>query len=222
MKPERFDALTDGMFAIIMTLLVIEIRVPELHSAVTNEKLFEGLLELWPLFISYLLAFMVLFSYWMAHHFIVSLFAKNLSRKFLYINMPFLATVALIPFSSHFLGLYNDFQAGVVVFGVNIAVGAVFLWKILKHAIHSPEIENDLERFTPKDLNYAQIRILLPAFGALVAIPLSFLNPTISILIYVLITVFNFIPGTLMGAEKLLGRFLMKAGIIEDLVPEQK
>ena len=215
MKPERFDALTDGMFAIIMTLLVIEIRVPELHSAVTNEKLFEGLLELWPLFISYLLAFMVLFSYWMAHNFIVNLFAKNLTRKFLYINMPFLATVALIPFSSHFLGLYNDFQAGVVVFGVNIAVGAIFLWKILKHAIHSPEIENDLERFTQKDMHYAQIRILLPAFGALVAIPVSYIDPTISIFIFVGITVFNFIPGTLITADRMIGRFLSKAGLKE-------
>lgn len=215
MKAARFDALTDGMFAIIMTLLVIEIRVPELHGIVTNEKLFEGLIELWPLFISYLLAFMVLFSYWLVHHFIVSLFAKNLSRNFVYLNIPFLATVALIPFSSHFLGLYNDYQAGVLVFGINIAIGSILLWKILKHAIHSPEIENDLERFTQKDMHYAQIRILLPAFGAAVAIPVSYLSPTISIFIFVGITVFNFIPGTLIGAERMIGRFLSKAGLKE-------
>lgn len=198
MKKERLDALADGMFAIIMTLLVIEIRIPELHGdAVTNMELFRELIALWPLFTSYVLSFLVLSSYWMAHNFIVSILSENMTRKLAYLNILFLSVVALIPFSSHFLGVYNDTQIAVMLFGANVMAISLMLYFIFLYTLKSPDIKNNMKPFSRADLHYAEIRLLLPVFGAIIAIIWSFYNPTISIAIFVGVVIFNFIPGSL-------------------------
>jgi len=72
MKQSRLEALTDGVFAIVMTLLVLDIRVPDIQGIVTDGTLLSALVDITPLLLSYLVSFALLFSYWRAHHFIIS------------------------------------------------------------------------------------------------------------------------------------------------------
>ena len=89
MKQTRLDQLADGIFAIVMTILVFEIKVPEFYGVVDNKALLESLVKLLPVFISYLLGFSLLFTYWRSHHFIATILAKNIDTKFTNLNAIF-------------------------------------------------------------------------------------------------------------------------------------
>ena len=81
MKQTRLDQLADSIFAIVMTILVFEIRVPEFYGTVDNYDLIKSLINLLLVFVSYLLGFALLFTYWRSHHFIASILAKNIDTK---------------------------------------------------------------------------------------------------------------------------------------------
>lgn len=195
MQKSRLEALADGIFAIVMTLLIIRINVPELNGSATNGELLDGLRSLTPLFASYILSFLVLATYWMGHNVIISVFAKNLTRKLAYMNVPFFMAVALIPFSAHLLGLYFYTQIAVVVYGINVILIGLFLFLIMAHELRARDIEN--AKISQHDLKYAYIRVLLPVASAVVAIAVSFYSPVISIYIFVIVVFINLISGSL-------------------------
>jgi uncharacterized membrane protein len=120
MKQSRMDALSDGVFAIVMTLLVFEIRLPALPVMATNADILNALFFVMPVFLSYVLSFAVLFTYWRSHHFIASVYAKNIDLEMTNINAIFLFFVALVPFSSRLLGDFHTSQAAILVFGLNV------------------------------------------------------------------------------------------------------
>ena len=68
--PHRILALTDGVYAIVMTILVLELAVPLVTGTAINKELSHGLLEMWPEFLIYGLSFFVLGMFWLMHHFI--------------------------------------------------------------------------------------------------------------------------------------------------------
>src|SRR5689334_10970729 len=104
MSHTRLDQLSDGIFSIVMTLLVFEIRVPSLATPVSNLALWHAIKDLIPYFLSYILSFALLFTYWRAHHFFVSIYAKNVDNKLTNINILFFFFIALVPFTSSLLG----------------------------------------------------------------------------------------------------------------------
>ena len=116
MKQSRLDQLSDGIFAIVMTILVFEIRVPEYMGLVSEQTLINSLLSIYPLLLSYLLSFSLLFTYWRSHHIIASVLAKNIDVQFTNLSGIFLFLVALVPFSSHFLGRYIYSETAIVFF----------------------------------------------------------------------------------------------------------
>ena len=194
MKRNRFDNLVDGFFAIVLTLLVIKIRVPEISGPVTDLALWTALKDMVPLFASYVLAFGVLASYWTGHHFIMSMCAMNLTRKLAYINIPFLLFVALVPFTSQFLGTYSTSPLAVELFGINTIIIGIFQFFILFYVKRSPEITNSFEHI--REIRFAYIRVWLPVLSACIAIFLSQFNTHYSIYIFILAVVFNLIPGS--------------------------
>lgn len=206
MQKSRLDALSDGIFAIVMTLLVIEIKVPT--GAHNNKELLDQLIHLSPLFLSYLMSFTILSSYWMAHHFIVSIFSINLTRKMAYLNMPFLMAVALIPFSTLLLGEYPTSQLAIAVYGMNITLTGALLFIIFRYAIKAKDIQN--APLSRKDIFFGNIRILLPPLTTLVAIPVSFMNTQAAIAIFIVVVVFNFIPGGLNLFDIFLSRIFAR------------
>ncbi len=194
MKQSRVDQLADGIFAIVMTLLVFDIKVPELMWGSSNIDLFNAVIELYPLFLSYLLSFALLFSYWRSHHYIASIFAKNIDSRMTNINAIFLFFVALTPFSSKLLGQYNTAQTAIIIFALNIIFIGLSLYSMRLHAEKSEEIKN--EKVTKEQNRHAYIRILFPVFCAVVAILVSFFHTTLALSLFTIGILFNFVPNS--------------------------
>src|SRR5215469_15788500 len=114
----RIEALTDGVFAVAMTLLVLDIRVPELQPLATAELPLK-LLSLWPKFLSYTISFVILGVYWVGHHVQLS-FIRRADRPLLWINILFLLWVALVPFSTALLSEYATTRIAIAIYGANL------------------------------------------------------------------------------------------------------
>ena len=195
MHKQRMDQLADGIFAIVMTLLVLDLRVPELFGFVSDSALWYELQKLVPVFLSYVLSFLVLATYWVAHNFIVTSFAHNMTRGLAYLNILFLMTVALIPFSSHLLGQYYFTQAAIIIYSANIVLIGLMLVVIMRYIIHSPSVEN--AEFSRADVRMGHIRALVPVIAAVIAVGASYWSPVVPLYVLGIAFVFNLIPGTL-------------------------
>jgi uncharacterized membrane protein len=99
--PNRLEILTDGVFAIVMTLLVLEITLPEIAQPTLQAELPQKLLELWPKLFKYALSFLVLGILWGFHH-LVFHSIKHSNMALVWLNILFLMFVTLIPFSTSF------------------------------------------------------------------------------------------------------------------------
>jgi uncharacterized membrane protein len=115
----RLAALTDGVFAIVMTLLVLEIGVPEIAHSSLHAELPRRLLELWPKLLSYGISFILLGMFWYLHH-IAFHYIKRSDNGLVWLNILFLMFVALIPFSTSLFGSYGTEQLSLVIYAGNL------------------------------------------------------------------------------------------------------
>jgi len=189
MKQSRLDQLADGIFAIVMTLLVFDIKVPSLQTGMSDGVLISSIISMYPLFLSYLLSFSLLFTYWRSHHIIASVLAKNIDIGFSTINGIFLFLVAFVPFSSHLLGQYIDSKVAIAVFAINIVLIGLVLFRMRKYAINSEAIENT--PFTKVEDEHANMHILFPIISAIIAIIVSFYSTKIAISLFTISILFN-------------------------------
>ncbi len=189
MKQSRLDQLSDGIFAIVMTLLVLEIRVPLIEGVSTNADVFRAFISVTPLFLSYLLSFMLLFTYWRGHHHIASVLAKNIDNAFATLNAFFFLFVGLVPFTTLLLGRYHDTQAAIAIYGVHIIIIGLLLYMMRQYVIGAPTIRN-LE-MSPSETQHGTIRILFPVYTAACAIIVSFWSTEISLFLFTVAILFN-------------------------------
>ena len=99
----RLETFCDGIFAIAITLLILEIKIPEISSIHSNYELRNELLSLWPSWFAFLLTFTILLIAWVNHHHMATLLSKT-SSSFIYANGLLLLTVVVFPFSTSLLG----------------------------------------------------------------------------------------------------------------------
>ncbi len=194
MKQQRLDGLADGIFAIVMTLLVFDLRVPLFAAGATDTDLWMALAALWPVFMSIIISFALLFTYWRAHHFIASVYAKNITVELANINGLFFLLIALVPFAARFLGEYPGSRVSIFVYGsLVIAIGLVIFY-MRRHIEVNPKIETSL--ITKADRRSGYIRIIFPVFSAGVAILVSYWNTTASMALYTVAILFNLLPAS--------------------------
>ena len=189
MKQTRLDQLADGIFAIVMTILVFEIKVPEFYGVVDNKALLESLVKLLPVFISYLLGFSLLFTYWRSHHFIATILAKNIDTKFTNLNAIFFFFIGLVPFSAHLLGNYSYSEVAIIFFAVNIVLIGISLFRMRQYAIKSTTIEN--MPFTRIENEHANMHIWFPIIASIIAVAVSFYSVVLAFLFFTLAILFN-------------------------------
>jgi uncharacterized membrane protein len=127
---ERLTALSDGLFAVAMTLLVLDLRVPvsAAGSPHSEHGLWEALLKLGPSFAAYLLSFTMLGTFWLAQHTLLGILGRC-DRTLTWINVGFLFVVSLLPFSAALLAHYVHLRLAVGVYWLNIVLlGAGLEW----------------------------------------------------------------------------------------------
>lgn len=202
MNKARLEGLSDATFAIVFTLLVIEIRVPEHLSTFTSGDLWHALVELAPLFEGYIVSFLVLTMFWISHNFFYGMLIKNINRTLAALNMLYLALVALIPFSAHLLGRYSELQLAVSLYGLNVFAIGILVALIFEYALRAKEIDTDHN--SSRLIKQARIRIVLTPFFTLLGIASALSGfLALALILYIFPVIFNIIPGTLDKVEKL-------------------
>ncbi|MEI8269944.1 MAG: TMEM175 family protein [bacterium] len=208
MKQVRLDQLADSIFAIVMTILVFEIRVPEFYGFASNNDLINSLIKLLPVFISYLLGFSLLFTYWRSQHFVASILAKNIDTKFTNLNAIFFFFIGLVPFSSHLLGKYSYSEVAIIFFALNIILIGLSLFRMRQYAIKSTTIEN--MPFTKIENEHANMHIWFPVVVSIIAVIVSFYSINIALLFFTLAILFNLSDRSTKYSFWLLNLFLKK------------
>src|SRR5262249_42249607 len=158
---------TDGIFAIAMTLLVLDLKVPVLDAA-TNQSLWHALSGNGAIFISYLISFSLLFISWRGHNFIVSTMSKNLDANLVNLNMFYLFFIALVPFTTHLIGAYPRTQLAITIYAFNIILISSTLFVMRQHVVRSQAIEHD-PRTRDQRIN-SYVRIWSTIIGSVLAI----------------------------------------------------
>jgi uncharacterized membrane protein len=125
---DRLTALTDGVFAVAMTLLVLDLRVPvgTAASAYSEHGLWEVLLKLGPNLAAYLLSFTMLGTFWLAQHTLLSILG-HCDRTLTWIHLGFLFVVSLLPFSAALLAHFVHLRLAVGAYWLNILLLGVAL-----------------------------------------------------------------------------------------------
>ena len=118
-RPARVEALVDGIFAVAMTLLVLDIKLPdELHFA-TNDDLLHHFTTLEFTLANYVISFFVLGIFWTLHHFQFR-FVKKMDRGLLWINLFFLFFTTLVPFTTSLAASHEQLQVPLTLYAINL------------------------------------------------------------------------------------------------------
>lgn len=135
----RSDALTDGVFAVVMTLLVIDLKLPE-HSLIHNaDDLAQALVALLPEVISWFISFGVLALFWFGHQRAFSQ-VRNADGKLVALNIGQLAFVSVMPFSAALVGEHGSALLSQVVYSLNMVALATLAWLTLRYVYRHPEL----------------------------------------------------------------------------------
>jgi TMEM175 potassium channel family protein len=130
----RMEALTDGIFAIAMTLLVLELKVPDLPKSVGSGELLRKIAEEMPSFFSFLISFLYCGLLWVMHHLAVHFF-RHLQVALVWLNLLFLMSISTMPFSCGLLGHFLRNRAAQEIYFANMFVAAALLalqWIVAK------------------------------------------------------------------------------------------
>jgi len=129
--PSRLLALTDGIFGIVMTLLIFGISSPVLDST-SNSQFITSVYAMIPNIGITLVSFILLASFWVYHHQFLKI--KKLNMPYLWLNILFLASVSFIPYGTYLVGNYSQFFLANVIFGINILLTILFFLLMYHYA----------------------------------------------------------------------------------------
>jgi uncharacterized membrane protein len=124
---ERLAALSDGLFSIAMTLLVLDIRVPEVHAIHSERELLAALAALAPRIGMYLMSFLTLGIFWVGQQTQLNHLARA-DRHTAWIHLAFLASIALMPFSTALLAQFTGYRTALLLYWLNIAAMGMLLY----------------------------------------------------------------------------------------------
>jgi TMEM175 potassium channel family protein len=133
---ERVELFSDGVFAIVVTLLVLELKLPPLKDHASVTELAHQLVELAPKFLSWLISFIIVCKFWLNHHHLLGL-ARHANYAMVWLNSIFLMGQSFIPFPTALMGEYHDNPFAVSFFGGVFAVNT-----LLFLALHAYIVRN--------------------------------------------------------------------------------
>jgi uncharacterized membrane protein len=182
----RLEALTDGIFATVMTVLVLSLSIPVIASNVTGSQLsFEVVTDietLWPNILGYVLSFLLLAVLWISHHNVFH-YVTRVDRPLLWLNTLFLLTIGFLPFSTALIGRYYQVQLPVIIYGANVIATSFCMLGILAYSTRNNLLV--VPEHDKRVLQRIRARWRRGPWIYLGAIMLSFLSPLISFAVYV-------------------------------------
>lgn len=196
MNKSRLEAFSDGLFAVVITIMVLELDAP-------SDVTLSSLVPLIPIFLSYVLSFIYGSIFWINHHHLLAA-TRRVSSGVLWANLNFLFWLSLIPFFTSWVDENHVSSIPVAAYGLSLFM-VVASYRIL-----------ELVLFKIHDADALLVRILRPGrreklsmWAFLVAIPLAFVHPFVSLGIYIFMAAIWFMP------ERALERALARRDICD-------
>jgi TMEM175 potassium channel family protein len=181
MNKTRLEAFSDGVLAIIITIMVLELKVP--HSAGI-----EALAQLFPVFLSYVLSFVYLGIYWNNHHHMLHA-SRKVTGSILWANLHLLFWLSLVPFATGWMGENQFAAAPSAIYGAVLLMAAIAYWILQQLIIASQGQDSLLKKAIGGDWKGK----LSPVLYA-VAIGMAFWSQWVSIGLYVLVALIWLVP----------------------------
>jgi uncharacterized membrane protein len=183
MNKNRLEAFSDGVMAIIITIMVLELKTP--HGASL-----EALIPLVPVFMSYILSFIYVGIYWNNHHHMMQV-VKMVNGKVLWANLHLLFWLSLFPFATAWMGENHYETWPVVIYGVVLLMASIAYFLLVRTLLKLHGPDSDVARAYGKD-----VKGKLSSAIYVLAIAGSFINAWIGIFCYILVACIWFIPDT--------------------------
>lgn len=190
MGKERLTAFTDGVVAIIITIMVLELKLP--HGTTMAD-----LAPMLPVFLSYMLSFVYVGIYWNNHHHMLTL-ASSVNGAILWANLHLLFWLSLVPFASAWMGENQLSPGPVALYGGVLIMNAIAYTLLMTLLIHHEGPDSALARAMGRDFKG---KVSLIAYAA--ALVLAFIQPIASVALYVIVAAVWFIPDR--RVERTLG-----------------
>jgi uncharacterized membrane protein len=174
------EAFSDGVMAVIITIMVLELKAPEGAN-------WTALVELRPVFLSYLLSFVFLGIYWSNHHHLLQAI-RHVNGRILWANLHLLFWLSLTPFGTAWMGR-NFSPLPVAIYGCVLLLAAIAYYMLVRALIAQHGAASTIATAVGRDVK-GKISPLLYT----IAIPLAFYEPRLSCLLYVLVAAIWFVP----------------------------
>jgi uncharacterized membrane protein len=173
----RIAAFTDGVMAVAITLLVLNIEVP----TVPGGELGDALVDLIPSLIAYLLAFALVGRFWIIHHRLFETL-RAFDARVVTLNLAFLSLIALVPFATDLFDRYTQEPLGVAVLGGTLGLAALTHWLAVVYTLRRGFVH---ERHRPASEPFGSPVGLGFTVLFLLSVPVAFLDPTVATLLWV-------------------------------------
>jgi uncharacterized membrane protein len=181
MSKNRLEAFSDGVIAIIITIMVLAIKLPDGVE-------FSDLLERWPIFLSYVLSFIFVAVYWNNHHHLLHI-ATKVNGRVLWANSLLLFWLSLIPFVTDWMGQNNFPQTPVVVYGIVMSLCGLAYYLLSRALVNANGPDSAVAQAVGRDhKGFLSLVLILLGVGS------AFINTLLGFGFYVLVTVIWFIP----------------------------
>jgi uncharacterized membrane protein len=190
----RIEALADGIFAVAMTLLVLDIKSPETRHFTTTSSLVDYLATLEHSFAMYAISFFVLAIFWIAHH-VLFHYVKHVDRRLLWINIVFLLLITFVPFSTDLLGDHGHLVLPVLVYGLNLlALGGLLAlhlhYLVARRELAAPDLTATVVMHMRRD-------VLVYALIPVASMAVSIVSPRTAMYMYLLLAIPTLAPSRL-------------------------
>ena len=181
MKKGRLEAFSDGVFAIIITIMVLELKVP-------HGDHIDDLLPMVPVFMSYVLSFAYVGIYWNNHHHMIYA-AERINGAILWGNLNLLFWLSLIPFATAWMGENHFTRWPVILYGLLLIMTGIAYYILCILLIKEAGADSTLAKALDNDWK-GVVSVIVYA----VALGLAFINPWLAFSIYVMVALMWFIP----------------------------
>ena len=170
---ERIVFFSDAVIAIAITLLVIDLKVPDVPAALAAQEIPARLLELMPKILSFLISFGVTGIYWAAHHRMFG-YIERYDRGLLWLNILFLLFIAFLPFPTALIGTYGSLQIATIIYTITVGGMGLVRWLIWRYALGHHLTAGHL---SAGEIRREDWRSLIAPVVFFASIPVSFLGP---------------------------------------------
>ncbi len=188
MSKDRVEAFSDGVFAIVLTLLVLELRAPQVGDHADLAQYAVAMIPLVPKIISFVLTFVMICIHWVGHHYLFT-HLHSVTIGFVWLNNLFLLWLCLLPFPTAMLGNHPTDQFPILAYGVDSLLMALNFYGFRRYA-------SNAKLFTEENAAAMGPRHSLPAITLYtLSILLAFVNVYLSLVCFLIVPLLYFMPN---------------------------